>query len=412
MPALNFPANPINGQVYDTYTYDTGVGAWRSASTATAATLVSATAPTSTTSGDLWWNTNDGSFYVNYWDGSSYQWVEGRAPVTAQGAVSPNYIINSAFDFWQRGTSVTNNVGYLADRWYVTTNAVGTACNQSRVAGPSAAIRYALRVQQTASATSVVEYAARQSLEQGHIQDITGKLVTLSFWYRSNRTGTHGARIMGNVNNVGGTNFSTGFTVTTADTWQRYSITTDAFLYVSSWTSTPEMHGGYIDVGFKCSLGPGMPSLGANDYFEITGVQLETGSAATAFRRNAPSLQAEFDLCQRYFAVLETNRALVVNSYFSVDLSGGSQIATNSSFPVRMRRTPDNLTTAAGSVLLPYTYYPSNASSNGGFYLRASPTNNQAYMLSYSSSDNGGNLLAARFATGFNQGQIWVNAEL
>ena len=220
--------------------------------------------------------------------------------------MSYNYLINGAFDFWQRGTSATNNTGYLADRWAITQNGTGASTNQSRVTTTvQGRLGYALRVVAASSATSIVEWAVRQPIERGHMEALAGKTVTLSFWYRSNRTGTHGARIIGL--GTGSSDVTSAFTVAVADTWQRYSITSSAaYGNITAWSTTnPTDIGTYIDIGFKAgNSGPGFSSLAANDYFEITGVQLEEGSYATPFRRNASSIQAELAACQRYFEIV------------------------------------------------------------------------------------------------------------
>ena len=88
--ALDFPASPTNGQAYGSYTYDSTLGAWRSKGVAQAATYVSASAPSGPVSGDMWYNTNDGTTYVFYNDGDTAQWVELRSEVaTSQVGLVP-----------------------------------------------------------------------------------------------------------------------------------------------------------------------------------------------------------------------------------------------------------------------------------------------------------------------------------
>lgn len=85
MPALDFPATPTNGQVYtqdgSSWTYDSTKGTWRSSPYEPGAAITSATAPTTPQNGDIWFNTNDGTLYTYYNDGTSSQWVELRSEI-------------------------------------------------------------------------------------------------------------------------------------------------------------------------------------------------------------------------------------------------------------------------------------------------------------------------------------------
>lgn len=85
MPALDFPASPTNGQVYGQYTYDATKGAWRVIGVSGTSVISSATPPSSPTAGNIWFNTNDGVFFVYYNDGDTSQWVEMKAN-TASGS--------------------------------------------------------------------------------------------------------------------------------------------------------------------------------------------------------------------------------------------------------------------------------------------------------------------------------------
>jgi microcystin-dependent protein len=74
--ALDFPANPTNGQAYDAYVYNSTVGAWQAREDSRTVAVLSSTAPSSANPGDIWVNTNDGISFVYYDDGTSSQWIE------------------------------------------------------------------------------------------------------------------------------------------------------------------------------------------------------------------------------------------------------------------------------------------------------------------------------------------------
>lgn len=82
MAAMDFPANPTNGQVYLNYIYNTAKGAWLAKPLTPGQAQPSATAPTSPSNGDQWYNTNDGNLYVYYNDGDTSQWVQIKSDAT------------------------------------------------------------------------------------------------------------------------------------------------------------------------------------------------------------------------------------------------------------------------------------------------------------------------------------------
>jgi hypothetical protein len=81
--ALDFPANPIDGQVYGSYSYNSSKGAWQGLEESATVAIVSTTVPVSAKSGDIWFNSAFGIAYIYYDDGNSSQWLELVSPAPA-----------------------------------------------------------------------------------------------------------------------------------------------------------------------------------------------------------------------------------------------------------------------------------------------------------------------------------------
>lgn len=89
--ALDFPSNPIDGQISGNYQWSSTSGAWKAIASSPQVAVASSTAPTSPTNGSIWFNTNDGTYFSYYDDGTSKQWVEMMsAGIPASPVTVPN----------------------------------------------------------------------------------------------------------------------------------------------------------------------------------------------------------------------------------------------------------------------------------------------------------------------------------
>jgi microcystin-dependent protein len=74
--ALDFPSNPVDGQVYGSYIYNLATGAWKASSQSATVAITSPAKPTTANNGDIWVNTTTGIAFVYYNDGNTSQWME------------------------------------------------------------------------------------------------------------------------------------------------------------------------------------------------------------------------------------------------------------------------------------------------------------------------------------------------
>jgi hypothetical protein len=288
------------------------------------------------------------------WDGFGWQVFGGG------GASNPNSIINGGFDIWQRGTSFTPTAAawtYTADRWD-TGRATGTS--GATVTRESAFLQnqtYSLRYQRTNNSNSALYLVQR--LESAMSIPLQGKTLVLSFYAKAgaNFSGASNA-INLHVYSGSGTDQG-GFPSTWTGTFTL--VNNQAFTLNTSWIRYEvsfNMPSLATQLGMLWTFNP-TGNAGANDFYEIAGVQLEPGTNATAFRRNGNSLEGELSACQRYYWNLfyenaDANRAIAqCNAASTVYARTEMQMAQH-------MRTAPTLITTPGSFLLGYSTQPNS----------------------------------------------------
>jgi hypothetical protein len=268
----------------------------------------------------------------------------GTAGLTYQ-PVSHNYIINGAFDVWQRGTSgFTTNGAFTADRYEIVLTGETVAVSQQTFSpaditavGFGEASFFA-RYQVTTSANAANNALYRTKIED--VRNLAGQTVTFSYFAKADAAKSVAIELTQNFGSGGSSSVNT-FVAKQAITtsWARYSHT----VTVPSIAGKTVGAGSFIDLRFWLSAGSNFnartDSLGQQSItFDTFGWQLEAGSVATPFKRHAPSLQGELAACQRYFERVTGGRYLV----------SGADDSWQSTIPLaaEKRITPSITTTA------------------------------------------------------------------
>jgi hypothetical protein len=263
---------------------------------------------------------------VEVYDGSDWKSVgqdlttgtEGFTALSAGTAgisyqpVSHNYIINGAFDVWQRGTSFTTTTqgSYTADRWQFlyTTGAVPSILYTQESFSPGAAPEPGYESQfflkqkiVTVGGGPATYVSVCNNVED--VRSLAGQTATLSFWAKTSAATSSNLIQVRQFFGTGGsaTTFAGTLVFSTTTNWQRFTFT----------VPIPSIAGKTIGPNSYLQARIGTQNIAADFEFDIWGVQLEAGSVATPFKRHAPSLQGELAACQRYFERINFNGSSV-----------------------------------------------------------------------------------------------------
>ena len=270
-----------------------------------------------------------------------------------------NLLINGGMNVWQRSASLTGQTssGYLAvDRFYHLINGgIGTwSISRSTDVPANQGFGYSLKMDCTtadASPAAADKLQVLQRIEGQNLQHLlkgtsSAKKVTLSFWVKTNKTGTY----IIELNDQDNTRvISQAYTVSASNTWEKKELTFDgdttgafdndnglSLIVVWHLAAGSDLTSGTLQTSWATTVAAnravGQVNLAdstSNEWY-MTGCQLEVGSTASGFEfePHASTVQK----CQRYYQVNPAGAGK-----FS---STGSQFAGMMALPVAMRTVP------------------------------------------------------------------------
>ena len=239
-----------------------------------------------------------------------------------------NIITNSDMSVAQRGTStssVSSGSTFPVDRFKFMPNALGTfTISQSTTVPTGQGFAKSIKVDCTTANASpgdgstlqLVQYLEGQMLQHLKKGTSSAESVTVSFWVRSNKTGTYTLELYDNDNTR---QISQTYTISSADTWEKKTLTfagdtTGALgndnglsFAVQFWLATGANYnnqslqtswGSVTQASRVSSSQVNIADNTANEWY-ITGLQMEVGTTASDFEFIPHDVNLE--RCLRYF---------------------------------------------------------------------------------------------------------------
>jgi len=285
-----------------------------------------------------------------------------------------NLIINGAMQVAVRGTVTGATIAYGgADRYqFARYGASVVTLSQDTDVPSNQGFSNSQKIDVTTADSSLAadDYAiVRQIIEAQNLQHLLygtseAQKVTLQFWVKSPKTGTHIVELYhGDANYFN----SQSYTIATADTWQKVTLTFDGYqttsinndngfgLQVAWWLAAGSTYSGgtlssntWHNTAANRAVGQVNVMDSTSNNFYLTGVQLEVGEVATPFQHRSIT-QEKIDCFRYYYRYTTTDNPGTRNRWlFTIDDNDNYRRCTHT-FPVVMRGTPAITTSFYGS---------------------------------------------------------------
>jgi hypothetical protein len=311
----------------------------------------------------------------------------------AGGITGKNLIINGAMQVAQRGTSETSvtSSGYkqAPDRWRVAGSGTGTfgtwSVSQSTDVPSGEGFGKSYKLECTVADASLAagdNLTLQHRIEGQNLQQLSkgtsnAKSVTLSFWVKSNKTGTYIAELRDQDNSRV---YGQQYTISASNTWEKKTLTysgdttgpldndnLDSLRVLFFLLAGTDFTSGTLSNAWATSTNAnravGQVNLAdtvGNDFY-ITGIQLEVGEQATPFEHR--SFADELRRCQRYYS--QINASSSASSGIGVGHANSNTLTILDVFPpVFPMRTAATASLSAASTFSANTPSISAACSN------------------------------------------------
>ena len=306
------------------------------------------------------------------------------------GGANKNVIINGNMSVAQRSTSVSSvtSGGYKAlDRYqvdYSGSHAWTISQDSNTPNGFAASMKFLCTTAQALTGSQRIAF--RQKIEGHNLQSTKkgtsdAESVTASFHVKSNKTGTYILEYF-DIDNQ--RHINKAYTVDTANTWEYKTITFEADTtgtFDNDANASAQLHF-WLGAGSTYTSGTLQSSWGSNvtanravgnvnladtvnNYWQITGIQLEVGQNPTTFE-NEP-FERTLTKCQRYFEksnemTTSPQGSNASGPYISISSDNSGNACWSIEYKVRKRADPTQTWYADNGTEGQWGYYKSGAS--------------------------------------------------